>query len=89
MFPFYPYSTYNCYSPNVCKCALTAVWTSPFSKGLRNLDIGEFPNMHQNFGGIEVNCSNLSNSVPDPEVDVEVDVDAEEEAESASALSEL
>jgi hypothetical protein len=29
---FNPYSTYNCYSPNLCKCTLTAVRTSPFSK---------------------------------------------------------
>jgi hypothetical protein len=30
--PCNPYSTYNCYSPNLCKCTLTAVRTSPFSK---------------------------------------------------------
>jgi hypothetical protein len=41
--PFNPYSTYNCHSPNLCKCTLTAVRTSPFSKWTRNLDNGEFP----------------------------------------------
>ncbi len=41
--PFNPYSTYNCYSPNLCKCTLTAVRTSPFSKWTRHLDNGESP----------------------------------------------
>jgi hypothetical protein len=39
--PFNPYSTYNCYSPNLCKCTLTAVRTSPFSKWTGHLDNGE------------------------------------------------
>jgi hypothetical protein len=30
--PFNPFFTYNCHSPNLCKCTLTAVRTSPFSK---------------------------------------------------------
>jgi hypothetical protein len=40
---FYPHSTYNCFSPYVCRCALAAIWTRPFSKWLCNLNIGESP----------------------------------------------